>query len=95
MFFQQLIIYLYLQSFVINKKSLNLYLKKYFKRSRDLNKIYYVTQDLFTGARQGWQKTYEKSCLIPSSDVILIPNWRYHDIDTPEDWKRAEKIFKP
>jgi CMP-N-acetylneuraminic acid synthetase len=25
---------------------------------------------------------------------IPIPNWRVVDIDTPEDWKRAEILFK-
>jgi N-acylneuraminate cytidylyltransferase/pseudaminic acid cytidylyltransferase len=24
----------------------------------------------------------------------MIPNWRVVDIDTPEDWKRAELIYR-
>ena len=27
------------------------------------------------------------------SDVAEISKWRYHDIDTPDDWKKAEKII--
>ena len=28
-----------------------------------------------------------------SSDIVAIPKWRYHDIDTKDDWKKAEKII--
>jgi N-acylneuraminate cytidylyltransferase len=40
------------------------------------------------------------SCIIPpkgfhdKSTVITIPSWRAQDIDTFEDWKRAEVIFQ-
>ena len=86
----------YLRSFVINKKRLKpLFKKNTLKRSQDLKqKILCDAGSFYWGKTKDWLKTYEKSCLIPSSDVILIPNWRYHDIDTPEDWKRAEKIYK-
>ena len=33
--------------------------------------------------------SYNNSC-----DYILIPNWRAQDIDTLDDWKKTELIFK-
>ena len=32
--------------------------------------------------------------LIKNSDVVMIPQWRYHDIDTKENWKHAEIYSK-
>ena len=28
------------------------------------------------------------------SSIITIPNWKVHDIDTEDDWKRAELLMK-
>ena len=44
-----------------------------------------MTQDNFIGEI--------KILFSRSSDVIIIPKWRYHDIDTHDDWKKAEKII--
>jgi N-acylneuraminate cytidylyltransferase len=30
----------------------------------------------------------------PEQRIVSIPSWRVQDIDTPEDWKRAELIFQ-
>lgn len=86
----------FLQSFVINKKKLKpLFKKNILTRSQDLKqKILCDAGSFYWGKTSDWLKTYERSCIIPSSDVILIPNWRFHDINTPEDWKRAEIIYK-
>ncbi len=86
----------YLQSFVINKKRLKpLFKKNILTRSQDLKqKILCDAGSFYWGKTRDWLKTNEKSPLISSSDVILIPNWRFHDINTIEDWKRAEIIYK-
>ena len=45
-----------------------------------------------------WAKS--EDCLLPpkgfseDSTVILIPSWRVQDIDTIDDWRRAEMIYK-
>ena len=85
-----------MRSFVINKKRLKpLFKKNTLTRSQDLKqKILCDAGSFYWGKTKDWLKTYERSCIIPSSGVILIPNWRYHDIDTPEDWKRAEVFYK-
>jgi len=31
-----------------------------------------------------------KSCL---SEIVVLPRWRVHDIDTTADWENAEKLF--
>ena len=36
----------------------------------------------------------KKSIFTKNSDVVMIPQWRYHDIDTKENWKRAEIYSK-
>ena len=36
----------------------------------------------------------KKSIFTKNSDVVMIPQWRYHDIDTKEDWKHAEIYSK-
>ena len=36
----------------------------------------------------------EKVIFSSKSDIITVPKWRYQDIDTLEDWKRAEIIAK-
>jgi len=35
-----------------------------------------------------------KPIINKSSTIINIPRWRAHDIDTLEDWKQAEIIYK-
>ena len=36
----------------------------------------------------------KKSIFTKNSDVVMIPQWRYHDIDTKENWKHAEIYSK-
>ena len=44
----------------------------------------------------GHKKTWlqEKIVFTKNSDVIMVPEWRYHDLDTLDDWKRAEIYSK-
>ncbi len=30
----------------------------------------------------------------PDSVPVLLPSWRVHDLDTPDDWHRAELVFQ-
>ena len=61
-----------------------------FTRSQNLEKAYYDVGQFYWGKKDAW---------INESDVLngygyVIPNWRVVDIDTPEDWIRAELISK-
>jgi N-acylneuraminate cytidylyltransferase len=78
---------LYLNSFnnkltYVNKKFIHV-------RTQDLKKTFYDTGQFYFTSSKTWLDI-KKSIYIG----IPIPNWRAVDIDTPEDWKRAEILFK-
>ena len=65
--------------------------KEYYKkRSQDLKQIFCDAGQFYWGSKNTWLK--EKMRFSKNSDIITIPKWRYHDIDTLDDWKKAEKI---
>ena len=66
--------------------------KFYNKRSQDLKQIYCDAGQFYWASKKTWLSP--KSRFSKNSDIIEIPQWRYHDIDTLEDWKRAEIIYK-
>jgi pseudaminic acid cytidylyltransferase len=60
-------------------------------RTQDLEMAYHDAGQYYWGHSRAWLENAK----IHSSGVgYLIPNWRVVDIDTPEDWKRAEFLFK-
>ena len=59
-------------------------------RSQNLKKIICDAGQFYWGHRKTWLK---KEFPSRNSRVVLISEWRYHDIDTFDDWKRAE-IYK-
>ena len=62
------------------------------KRSQDLKKIMCDAGQFYWAYKKTWIR--KKSFFTKNSDVIMIPEWRYHDIDTKENWKRAEIYSK-
>jgi pseudaminic acid cytidylyltransferase len=70
-----------------------LYPENYSKRSQDLPTVFHDAAHFF------WS---DSSTLIENNLIvfdnhscpIIIPNWRVCDIDTDDDWKRAELIWK-
>ena len=69
-----------------------LFSKDYYKRSQDLKEIYFDAGQFYWGSKNSWL-TFN-SLLNNSSDIVYIPKWRAIDIDTKEDWKKAEKFAK-
>ena len=60
-------------------------------RTQDLEPAYHDAGQFYWGARNAWLGNPK----IHSSGVgHLIPNWRVVDIDTPEDWQRAEAFHR-
>lgn len=60
-------------------------------RSQDLAPAYYDAGQFYWGKAEAWLQDHVK---IHSNGVgFVIPNWRVVDIDTPEDWLRAEAIY--
>ena len=60
-------------------------------RTQDLEPAYYDAGLFYWGWREGWVKQYE---IHPNGLGLVIPTWRTVDIDTPDDWRRAEIIFE-
>jgi pseudaminic acid cytidylyltransferase len=64
----------------------------YHTRSQDLpealhdaGQFYWTTRETALGPARGFT---------PTTGVVVLPRWRVQDIDTPEDWARAEAIHR-
>jgi N-acylneuraminate cytidylyltransferase len=63
----------------------------YATRSQDLPRALHDAGQFYWGRPSAWlerQRVFEKW-----SVPVLIPRWRVHDIDEPDDWTRAELMF--
>ncbi len=69
-----------------------LFYKNFKKRSRDLKQIMCDAGQFYWGHKKNWLE--EKKVFTKNSDIIMVPEWRYHDLDTLDDWKRAEIYSK-
>jgi len=61
------------------------------ERTQDLEKAYHDAGQFYWGKASAWlmhKKMHTDGVGMP------IPNWRSVDIDSPEDWTRAELLFK-
>lgn len=59
-------------------------------RSQDLPQALHDAGQFYWGLPQAWlegRRIFERH-----STPVLIPRWRVQDIDTPDDWKRAELL---
>lgn len=61
-------------------------------RSQDLTPAYHDAGQFYWGRRQAWLG--DRSVLEAGSLMHLIPHWRVQDIDTPDDWTRAELLHR-
>jgi|TARA_B100001964_G_scaffold186188_1_gene206736 N-acylneuraminate cytidylyltransferase len=80
----------YFRSFTFSrKKGIKVLFKNNInKRSQDLKTIMCDAGQFYWGSKDAWIQ--EKELFTRGSDIITIPEWRYHDLDTLSDWKRAE-----
>jgi len=60
-------------------------------RTQDLEPAYHDAGQFYWGKAAAW---LHNSKVHSSGIGLVIPNWRVVDIDTPEDWHRAESLFK-
>lgn len=60
-------------------------------RSQDLEEAYHDAGQFYWGRRAAWLA--EKTLIGPDAAPLVIPRHRVQDIDTPEDWDRAERLF--
>jgi pseudaminic acid cytidylyltransferase len=60
-------------------------------RTQDLELAFYDAGQFYWGTRNGWLN----SPRVHANGLgLVIPNWRVVDIDTPEDWLRAELLLR-
>lgn len=64
----------------------------YLKRSQDFEESYHDAGYFYWGTSKSWNNFY--SPFEGASIPLIISRKRVQDIDTHEDWKRAEVIFK-
>jgi len=60
-------------------------------RSQDLPTAFHDAGQFYWGRPEAWISN--KRIFAPHSAPVMIPRWRVQDIDTPDDWERAEIIF--
>ena len=60
-------------------------------RSQDLEETYHDAGQFYWGQTEAFLN--KLSIFSPHSKVVLLPRNRVQDIDTPEDWDLAEKLF--
>lgn len=76
-----------------NNGKLKMFYPKYLNyRSQDLEQSYHDVGQFYWGTADAWSK--KKNIISTNSIPILISRESAVDIDTQEDWKIAEKVFK-
>lgn len=63
------------------------------QRSQDLPPAFHDAGQLYWGHYRTWLDL-NKRIFSPSSQMIVLPDYLVQDIDTLDDWKRAELLYK-
>jgi len=66
------------------------YPDKFQVRSQDLKEAFHDAGQFYWAKSQSWNNIEN---IFQGSKPLVIPRWRVQDIDTDEDWIRAEKLF--
>jgi pseudaminic acid cytidylyltransferase len=61
-------------------------------RSQDLEEAFHDAGQFYWGRAEAW--TAGLPIFAPHARAVMLPRHRVQDIDTPEDWARAEWLFK-
>lgn len=61
-------------------------------RSQDLTAVYHDAGQFYWGLPDAWRN--EEPIFGRASTIVDVPRWRSVDIDTEDDWTRAEYLFK-
>lgn len=59
-------------------------------RTQDLEKTYHDAGQFYWGTAESWKSGKN---MHSHGHGLVLPAWRMVDIDTPEDWKRAELFY--
>lgn len=78
---------------ITESNSVEMFSPQHFQtRSQDLEDAYHDAGQFYWGKVDAWMS--EKVIFGPESIPVILPRHRVQDIDTPEDWDRAEWLFK-
>ena len=66
--------------------------EKWEMRSQDLPVSLHDAAQFYWGRPEAWMNNLQ--IFDQHSCPVQIPSWRVQDVDTPEDWRRAELIFQ-
>jgi pseudaminic acid cytidylyltransferase len=69
-----------------------LYPEKFAERSQDLPEVFHDAAQFYWGTASAWVDGIR--VFGESSTIVPVPRWRVQDIDTEEDWVRAEALAK-
>ncbi len=69
-----------------------LFPENFHTRSQDLEETYHDAAQFYWGRAQAWVSG--KAIFSDAAVPVILPHHRVQDIDTPEDWERAEWMFK-
>lgn len=61
-------------------------------RSQDLEEYYHDAGQFYWGTTSAWLSN--KATFAPHSIPVILPRYLVQDIDTPEDWERAELMYR-
>ena len=64
----------------------------YKSRSQDLPEVFHDAGQFYWGSAETWLE--ESTGFDATKTVVIIPRWLVQDIDTLEDWKYAELLWK-
>ena len=61
-------------------------------RSQDLEPAFHDAGQFYWGRSEAWLE--QRPLFTEKSRMCVLPRYRVQDIDTEEDWERAELIFE-
>jgi pseudaminic acid cytidylyltransferase len=61
-------------------------------RSQDLEEAYHDAAQFYWGRSAAWLSA--ATLFGPATAAVVLPRHRVQDIDTPDDWTRAELMFE-
>ncbi|MEP3299047.1 MAG: pseudaminic acid cytidylyltransferase [Pseudoruegeria sp.] len=65
---------------------------QYMTRSQDLEEAYHDVGQFYWGTSEAWREG--RAAFGAGAKPLILPRYRVQDIDTPEDWVRAEALFR-
>jgi pseudaminic acid cytidylyltransferase len=75
------------------KQRIEMFQPEYFSaRSQDLEEAWHDAGQFYWGKSNAWLAMKPVFC--SNAAPVILPRYRVQDIDTPEDWERAELLFR-